>query len=503
MSRYKQMQKALKLVGLFGLVSVTFGACTKTGALSAPSPDDPSIPENRPPGTFDVRIDSLTANSVVLRWDDAKDEDGDSVHYSIELNGKAIVSDLSVNAYKLTGLSETSHYTGEVTATDSKTGTSNSSFSFQTPKFYLRYLKRYNYEYGGYGSGSNVYGVVKANDDGYIVMGRSGRTSSQGSPQLFLMKIDLKGNTLWKKFYHSDTLDDMHTRLATTADGYLATSIYNILKIDNQGAIKWKTRINDFYTGDHRNALSSVKADSDGNVYAVGFRGSVLHGVEQEAVLVKLNSSGNLLYEKTIIDKTSNSKYHNFYDLQIDGSNNLLLFGNVGNQFWIVKTNSEGDELWQKKYTDGIEFPMPQKIIQLKNGDYAFCGALWDMHETYHRFLARIKANGDIVWQKRDETASSIIYGIDEAKDGSIMAIGTFDFIYKTSMAMFNYDINGIVHYLKSYEEGFASFQGKDVVTTQDGGYLLAADKAYLNSGEEAQILCFKTDPYWNFRDLY
>ncbi len=88
-------------------------------------------PENRPPGDFTV-ITSVNLDAVTINWTTASDPDGDTVSYSVELNGNNILANSSERTISQNGLDYNTSYSGKVIAKDSEGLCTEKTFSFTT-----------------------------------------------------------------------------------------------------------------------------------------------------------------------------------------------------------------------------------------------------------------------------------------------------------------------------------------------------------------------------------
>lgn len=89
--------------------------------------------QNLPPEPFDVIVSASTSNSVKIEWTPSYDPDNDSIFYSVILNNEVKASRL-VNVYSLEikNLEPETHYSGTVTASDSRANSHIEPFSFST-----------------------------------------------------------------------------------------------------------------------------------------------------------------------------------------------------------------------------------------------------------------------------------------------------------------------------------------------------------------------------------
>ena len=91
---------------------------------------DDNIVVNSFPAAFSVSNGTLTENTATIFWTVATDADGDTVGYTVNLEGTAVTSEISELTYSFTGLTAATNYTGTVVASDGKGGSTSAAFSF-------------------------------------------------------------------------------------------------------------------------------------------------------------------------------------------------------------------------------------------------------------------------------------------------------------------------------------------------------------------------------------
>src|SRR5208283_3538692 len=92
-----------------------------------------------------------------------------------------------------------------------------------------------------------------------------------------------------------------------------------------------------------------------------------------------------------------------------------ILLGNINNYTygWIVKTDINGNELWDIKIGDGVHETMPSNIEQTSDNGFILCGST-NLYNSPHTdpFIMKLNSCGDLQWCK------VLIY--DSTGDGSI-----------------------------------------------------------------------------------
>jgi len=111
---------------LFKTLSILFVATT---ILYSCSSDDNTV-DNSSPAAFIVSNGTLTENTATIVWTAATDVDGDTVSYTVNLEGTEVTSEISVFTHSFTGLTSATDYAGTVVASDGKGGSTSAAFSF-------------------------------------------------------------------------------------------------------------------------------------------------------------------------------------------------------------------------------------------------------------------------------------------------------------------------------------------------------------------------------------
>ncbi len=173
-----------------------------------------------------------------------------------------------------------------------------------------------------------LYRMINDYDGGFILAGYSqcdfsGDYSGQpiGEYDLWILKIDENGTILWQKTIGGSLVEYFRDIISTSDGGYLLGAMsksnisgnktenskggndYWIIKIDALGNVLWDKTIG----GNNEDILFSIKEDNSGNFYLGGSSKSTLSGDKtqdsrggQDAWIVKTDNNGNVLWDKTI-----------------------------------------------------------------------------------------------------------------------------------------------------------------------------------------------------------
>jgi hypothetical protein len=175
-------------------------------------------------------------------------------------------------------------------------------------------------------------------------------------------------------------------------------------------------------------------------------------------------------------------------------------FGAGGNDFWLVKTDAAGDMEWNRTY-GGAEHESANALIKTSDGGFAMAG---DTHSfgagECDFWLVKTDANGNMEWNRTYgglgyDYAKSLI----ETSDGGYAIGGSFQLDHEDPFSdqdfwLVKTDSYGNMEWNKTY--GGPGYDYADVVETNDGGYLLAG-----GAGRwlvESKVWITKTDEQGN-----
>jgi hypothetical protein len=156
---------------------------------------------------------------------------------------------------------------------------------------------------GGTGSdGGNS--VQQTTDNGYIIIGTT-NSFGAGSFDIYLIKTDADGNILWTKTYGGTNNDYGNSVYQTTDGGYIMTGLtYSfgvmnsdvyLIKTDANGNLLWTKT----YGGAGDDRANAVQQTPDGGYIVSGWTNS-FGAIGQDIYLIKTDSNGNPVWTKTL-----------------------------------------------------------------------------------------------------------------------------------------------------------------------------------------------------------
>ncbi len=273
--------------------------------------------------------------------------------------------------------------------------------------------------YGGtYSEGAE--GVVVAPDGNYIVAGYTYSYGAGGS-DLWLLKVDSSdGSLLWSRTFGS-TDDDGAYSLAIDDSGYVIIAGYTtsapyrdgyLLKVDaDTGGLIW-SRV---YGGTSTDEFYAVSVDGNGD-YILAGRTNSPSGGYFDVWMVKVNSSGDLLWERTY----GGSLDDGAADVVVDNGGNYVVAGrtildiNDYNDIWILKLEPDnGDTLWTRVFSTS-EPEGATAVSLLEDGNYVVAG-LTSIGGTWDAWVMGLTQQGDSLWGE--------IYGGSDSDGATSLAV--------------------------------------------------------------------------------
>lgn len=215
--------------------------------------------------------------------------------------------------------------------------------------------------YGGTATSGydHIRSVIPTTDGGYIAVGNTGSFTSGSSYEAWIMKLKSDGTVDWAKaFGNSQDWDDIFYDVKQTSDGgYIAVGFSKIsggtypdvdafiLKLSSGGTLQWIENIG----GNYEESLLAVEETSAGDFVAVGFTDTFTAADDgtDDGWVIKLSSSGSLLWQKAFGGPGSTNDFFNGVDVTASGdivvSGYTTSYGQGLNDGWILRIGSDGD----------------------------------------------------------------------------------------------------------------------------------------------------------------
>ena len=264
----------------------------------------------------------------------------------------------------------------------------------------------------GFSGHDHSYDILQTADGGFFFTGFLDITSaradgntekgngltSHGVGEFWGTKIDQEGSVQWRGYFGGTNNDRAHAVVQAEDGGFVMTGFSESDDFD----ISSTNGSYDFWM---------VKVDPFGNLeWEHSFGGS---GIEVSYDIAKTEDSGYVVVGNTF-------------------SNDGHIFQNKGaSDIWLIKVDEEGNLLWERTF-GGSEFDLAQAVVQSKDGGFLITGnsksSDLDAPENNGEndiWVIKTNGNGDLVWQK-SFGGSGLDFGLDilEDENGHILVVG-------------------------------------------------------------------------------
>jgi len=347
------------------------------------------------------------------------------------------------------------------------------------------------------------YAVQQTTDSGYIISGLT-NTWGAGGNDVYLVKTDKNGDTLWSKTYGWAGNESAKSVFQTSDGGYLLAGKasppssgdgdFMLIKINSVGDTVWTRRVGGIDNED----CNAVIQTTDGYTISVGSTRSYGPG-SSSVYLVETSPAADTIWEDWFGSTANDEAYavqetNNGYII----SAKTASFGAGSYDAWFIRIDWDYNIIWDKTI-GGVQSDHGFSVQQ--TSDWGFIGA--GSTESfgpgdYSFFLMKLTANGDSSWARtyggvnRDECFSVA----QTSDDGYIMAGST------KSFGSGNYDwliirtnSNGDSLWSIVFG-GTADDECHSIQPTYDGGYIVAGStRSYGAGNSDFWLIKLAPDP--------
>jgi hypothetical protein len=284
--------------------------------------------------------------------------------------------------------------------------------------------------------GSNVddaQSIRQTTDGGYIIAGSSNSSDgdvigNHGNYDYWIVKLDANGNMQWQKSLGGSSMDMAQSIQQTSEGGYIVAGSsgsddgdvsgnhgggdYWMVKLDSNGNIQWQKSLG----GSSSEQVNSVQQTFDGGYIIAGTTVSadgditVSYG-SNDFWVVKLDSSGNIQWQKTLGNIGDNIGY--YAQQTFDGG--YIAVGTSFNpsnlesglpDYWVIKLSNNGTIEWDK-YFGGSFHDNAITIRQTPEWNYIVAGwtasnngQVTNHHGNLDYWIIKLDSSGNLKWEK-------------------------------------------------------------------------------------------------------
>ncbi|MBM7607966.1 flagellin-like hook-associated protein FlgL [Lysinibacillus composti] len=238
----------------------------------------------------------------------------------------------------------------------------------------------------GYDGGIDI---IQLTDGSYMTVGQSGDSERVYG---YLAKLDQNGQLLWEKeypqYYATNNIVEAQdgnfiisgfaTNGELTSDGMNKDNDVYLSKIDTSGNVMWE-RTFDYKDSDSSARLSST---SDGGFIMTGHSRNHQISSDEDAWILKLDANGDVEWKKNF----NSSKNEILFEVQetVEGgylavgytysSDGTVPVNQVNMDAWIIKLDSDGNTEWEKTIA-GTKSDMFSGLVTTEDGGFIVSGS--------------------------------------------------------------------------------------------------------------------------------
>ena len=239
--------------------------------------------------------------------------------------------------------------------------------------------------YGG-SKNDSAQSVTATTDGGYIVLGHTQSNDNDitdkqdESFDYWILKFDANDQLQWQKTY-GGSLDDRGNDIIETSDGGYAILGYSF---SNNDDVSNNAGLQDYWI---------VKLNASGNILwekSFGYQGA-----DSGISLIETNDQGFLI--TGILDVTASGG---------EGNTQRTANRHAGGDYWALKLDISGNIEWSR-YFGGNFTDTPYGVVQTEDNGFIIAGSS-DSEDTdisgnigtYDFWIIKISSSGDLVWEK-------------------------------------------------------------------------------------------------------
>ena len=330
--------------------------------------------------------------------------------------------------------------------------------------------------FGG-SSGDSIRAIAPSTAGGYLLAGLSASpvsgnkgTSPFGGLDAWVVKVDDEGNKQWEALYGGTDSDYFVSAEQTSDGGYIlggssasppsgnkTTAFYGtgqgggdlwVVKINGIGKKLWERS----FGGNDRDDMVAVRQLPDGGYVVAGWSRSGASGNKaslsfghSDYWLIRLDSAGDKIWEKHyggslgeeltgfIVTVDGGFVLGGLSQSGIEGNKTAPNHGEVTEDYWIVRTDPDGNIIWDKTY-GGTGRDWFGAVVQTTDGGYLLGGtslSLSDGNKTVANFgngdcwVVRIDSGGGVLWDKAyGGNSTDYLFAILPTPDGGFLLGG-------------------------------------------------------------------------------
>jgi hypothetical protein len=326
-------------------------------------------------------------------------------------------------------------------------------------------------------AGNTVKYIIQTSDGGYAFAATNAPYGLLSiPPSVLLFKINDLGVVEWKKQFNGSSA--VAGLVQTSDNGYVLASGGELFKLDSRGNLLWN------HTYPHAGAIGSMIPTRDGG-YALA--GTDYSSELPSIWLIKTDSAGHLQWKSSfgekfgyVVTQVVQTTDDNYAIVGYAYSENRTRIRVNSADIMLLKISSSGNLLWEKMYNLGISNNCHKSIVQTSDGGYILTD---NTNPNYTPTVIKTDSNGSVQWTKTyDNTgnfdpfgpqigASGKLNSVIASSDGGLVFAGETDFL---QVWVLKTDASGGIQWNQTYgDRDQYGYQQSCLIQSSDGALLV------------------------------
>ncbi len=348
--------------------------------------------------------------------------------------------------------------------------------------------------YGDSSVNDNGQSILYTSDGGYMIAATR-FTPGNWIESLFLIRTSSVGDTLWTRLIKEPTVNYSGAQVIQTYDGGFAitgikgggiTFVPYLLKIDSSGFILWNKSYL-WFADEHINSI--VQTPDSGFLL-----GGYLYNGNNLVYFIRTDSVGDTLWTKSYGEAFYNASV---YSMRLAKDGGFIAAGSIQDantqdvDAFLFKTDSSGTVQWARGYGD-VGYDYAQQVEVTSDSGFVIAAVTYSFGAGLADFyLIKTDSDGDLVWSKTyggisDDRSESVRQTADGGYlftgESASFSFGNFDvYIIRT-------DANGDTLWTRTVN-GLQNNEGYSLVLTADNGFAITGTYVNQNGNNDVYLL--------------
>ncbi len=355
--------------------------------------------------------------------------------------------------------------------------------------------------YGGEGE-DYCHSAIQTPDGGFVMAGWTASFGA-GGYDFWLMRTDEEGDSLWSRTFGGEGRDWCLSVVQTADGGFALAGVtfsfgvgggdFWLVRTDEEGDSLWSKT----FGGEGHDECNSIIPTAGGGFALAGYTGSFGAGLA-DVWLVRTDGDGDSLWSRTF----GGARTDNCHSIIQTANGGFTLgawtesFGAGSKDFWLLRTDANGDYRGSRTFGGGGE-EKSNSIVRTGGGGYLLTGHTTSFGAGREDFwLVRTDEDGDSLWSKTfgGEDLDGCHHIIQTADRGFALAGYTRSFgAGLDDFWLLRTDAEGDSLWSRAFGGGDDDWCSS-VIPTADGGFALAGVTGSFGAGGD-DFWLVKTTP--------